>query len=46
MLDYNKLDENNANALVEYIGETTSRLAKQAYDIWWGQVTGQVKCIL
>ena len=34
MLDHNKLDENKANALVEYIGETTSRLAKQAYDIY------------
>ena len=33
MLGHNKLDENNINKLVNYIGETTSRLAKQAYDI-------------
>lgn len=34
MPDHNKLDENNIDVLVEYIGETASRLAKQAYDIY------------
>jgi len=34
MLDHNKLDEKNINKLVEYIGETTSKLAKQAYGIY------------